>query len=423
MPAIVDIHAREILDSRGNPTVEVDVGLDDGAFGRAAVPSGASTGAHEAVELRDKGKRYLGKGVQKAVAAVNDILAGELVGLEADDQVAIDQAMIALDGTANKSKLGANAILGVSLAVAKAAAESARLPLYRYVGGTNARTLPVPMMNIINGGAHADNPIDFQEFMIMPVGAKSFAEGLRWGAEIFHTLKKKLHDAGHNTSVGDEGGFAPNLKNAEAALDFILEAIEAAGYKAGKDIVIALDCASTEFFKDGSYVYEGEKKTRSISAQAKYLAKLVDTYPIRSIEDGMAEDDFAGWAELTKAVGDKVLLVGDDLFVTNTKRLKLGIEQKLGNSILIKVNQIGTLTETLEAVEMAHKAGFRAVMSHRSGETEDATIADLAVATNCGLIKTGSLARSDRTAKYNQLLRIEEGLGDSAVYLGARALR
>lgn len=423
MPAIVDIHAREILDSRGNPTVEVDVGLDDGAFGRAAVPSGASTGAHEAVELRDKGKRYLGKGVQKAVAAVNDILAGELVGLEADDQVAIDQAMIALDGTANKSKLGANAILGVSLAVAKAAAESARLPLYRYVGGTNARTLPVPMMNIINGGAHADNPIDFQEFMIMPVGAKSFAEGLRWGAEIFHTLKKKLHDAGHNTSVGDEGGFAPNLKNAEAALDFILEAIDAAGYKAGKDIVIALDCASTEFFKDGSYVYEGEKKTRSISAQAKYLAKLVDTYPIRSIEDGMAEDDFAGWAELTKAVGDKVLLVGDDLFVTNTKRLKLGIEQKLGNSILIKVNQIGTLTETLEAVEMAHKAGFRAVMSHRSGETEDATIADLAVATNCGLIKTGSLARSDRTAKYNQLLRIEEGLGDSAVYLGAGALR
>ncbi|MBX9618492.1 MAG: phosphopyruvate hydratase [Hyphomicrobiales bacterium] len=423
MTAIVDIHAREILDSRGNPTVEVDVVLEDGAFGRAAVPSGASTGAHEAVELRDGGKRYLGKGVQKAVAAVNDKIASELVGLGADDQVAIDQAMIALDGTPNKSKLGANAILGVSLAVAKAAAESANLPLYRYVGGTSARTMPVPMMNIINGGAHADNPIDFQEFMIMPVGAKSFAEGLRWGSEIFHTLKKKLHDKGHSTSVGDEGGFAPNLKNAEAALDFILEAITAAGYKPAKDIAIALDCASTEFFKGGAYVYEGEKKTRSIDAQVKYLAKLVASYPIVSIEDGMSEDDFVGWAALTQAVGDKALLVGDDLFVTNTKRLKLGIEQKMGNAILVKVNQIGTLTETLAAVDMAHKAGFRSVMSHRSGETEDATIADLAVATNCGLIKTGSLARSDRTAKYNQLLRIEEGLGESALYRGHAVLR
>jgi len=423
MTAIVDIHAREILDSRGNPTVEVDVVLEDGAFGRAAVPSGASTGAHEAVELRDGGKRYLGEGVQKAVAAVNDKIASELVGLGADDQVAIDQAMITLDGTPNKSKLGANAILGVSLAVAKAAAESANLPLYRYVGGTSARTMPVPMMNIINGGAHADNPIDFQEFMIMPVGAKSFAEGLRWGSEIFHTLKKKLHDKGHSTSVGDEGGFTPNLKNAEAALDFILEAITAAGYKPAKDIAIALDCASTEFFKSGAYVYEGEKKTRSIDTQVKYLAKLVASYPIVSIEDGMSEDDFVGWAALTQAVGDKALLVGDDLFVTNTKRLTLGIEQKMGNAILVKVNQIGTLTETLAAVDMAHKAGFRSVMSHRSGETEDATIADLAVATNCGLIKTGSLARSDRTAKYNQLLRIEEGLGASALYPGKTVLR
>jgi len=423
MSAIVDIIAREIMDSRGNPTVEVDVLLESGVIGRAAVPSGASTGTKEAVELRDGGKRYLGEGVQKAVAAVNDKIASELVGLGADDQVAIDQAMITLDGTPNKSKLGANAILGVSLAVAKAAAESANLPLYRYVGGTSARTMPVPMMNIINGGAHADNPIDFQEFMIMPVGAKSFAEGLRWGSEIFHTLKKKLHDKGHSTSVGDEGGFAPNLKNAEAALDFILEAITAAGYKPAKDIAIALDCASTEFFKSGAYVYEGEKKTRSIDTQVKYLAKLVASYPIVSIEDGMSEDDFVGWAALTQAVGDKALLVGDDLFVTNTKRLTLGIEQKMGNAILVKVNQIGTLTETLAAVDMAHKAGFRSVMSHRSGETEDATIADLAVATNCGLIKTGSLARSDRTAKYNQLLRIEEGLGASALYPGKTVLR
>lgn len=423
MAAIVDIHAREILDSRGNPTVEVDVVLEDGAFGRAAVPSGASTGAHEAVELRDGDKRYLGKGVQKAVNAVNEMIAGQLIGFEADEQVAVDSAMIALDGTPNKSKLGANAILGVSLAIAKAAAESADLPLYRYVGGANARTLPVPMMNIINGGAHADNPIDFQEFMILPVGATSFAEALRWGAEIFHTLKKKLHDKGHNTSVGDEGGFAPNLKTAEAALDFILEAIAAAGYAPGTDVAIALDCASTEFFKEGAYVYEGEKKTRSILQQVKYLSKLVDNYPIVSIEDGMSEDDFEGWSALTKAIGEKCLLVGDDLFVTNTERLALGIAQGMGNSILVKVNQIGTLTETLAAVEMAHKAGFRVVMSHRSGETEDATIADLAVATNCGLIKTGSLARSDRTAKYNQLLRIEEGLGDSARYLGLAAVR
>lgn len=423
MAAIVDIHAREILDSRGNPTVEVDVVLEDGAFGRAAVPSGASTGAHEAVELRDGDKRYLGKGVQKAVNAVNEMIAGQLIGFEADEQVAVDSAMIALDGTPNKSKLGANAILGVSLAIAKAAAESADLPLYRYVGGANARTLPVPMMNIINGGAHADNPIDFQEFMILPVGATSFAEALRWGAEIFHTLKKKLHDKGHTTSVGDEGGFAPNLKTAEAALDFILEAIAAAGYAPGTDVAIALDCASTEFFKEGAYVYEGEKKTRSIVQQVKYLSKLVDNYPIVSIEDGMSEDDFEGWSALTKAIGEKCLLVGDDLFVTNTERLALGIAQGMGNSILVKVNQIGTLTETLAAVEMAHKAGFRVVMSHRSGETEDATIADLAVATNCGLIKTGSLARSDRTAKYNQLLRIEEGLGDSARYLGLAAVR
>lgn len=423
MAAIVDIHAREILDSRGNPTVEVDVVLDDGAFGRAAVPSGASTGAHEAVELRDGDKRYLGKGVHKAVNAVNEMIAGQLIGFEADEQVAVDSAMIALDGTPNKSKLGANAILGVSLAIAKAAAESADLPLYRYVGGANARTLPVPMMNIINGGAHADNPIDFQEFMILPVGATSFAEALRWGAEIFHTLKKKLHEKGHNTSVGDEGGFAPNLKTAEAALDFILEAIAAAGYAPGTDVAIALDCASTEFFKEGAYVYEGEKKTRSILQQVKYLSKLVGNYPIVSIEDGMSEDDFEGWSGLTKAIGEKCLLVGDDLFVTNTERLALGIAQGMGNSILVKVNQIGTLTETLAAVEMAHKAGFRVVMSHRSGETEDATIADLAVATNCGLIKTGSLARSDRTAKYNQLLRIEEGLGDSARYLGWAAVR
>ncbi|TCR62630.1 phosphopyruvate hydratase [Bosea sp. BK604] len=424
MTAIIDIIGRQILDSRGNPTVEVDVVLEDGSMGRAAVPSGASTGAHEAVELRDGDKsRYLGKGVLKAVEAVNTTIAEALVAMDAEDQVAIDQAMIELDGTPNKKKLGANAILGVSLAVAKAAADSSGLPLYRYVGGTQARTLPVPMMNIVNGGAHADNPIDFQEFMIMPVGAPSFAEGLRMGSEVFHTLKKALHDAGHNTNVGDEGGFAPNLKSAEAALDFVMAAIEKAGYRAGEDIALALDCAATEFFKDGSYVYEGERKTRDPKAQAKYLAKLVAGYPIVSIEDGMAEDDWDGWKALTDLVGSKCQLVGDDLFVTNVTRMSQGIKSKTANSILVKVNQIGTLTETLAAVEMAQRAGYTAVMSHRSGETEDATIADLAVATNCGQIKTGSLARSDRTAKYNQLLRIEEELGAQAVYAGRDALK
>ncbi|WP_420102486.1 phosphopyruvate hydratase [Bosea sp. (in: a-proteobacteria)] len=424
MTAIIDIIGRQILDSRGNPTVEVDVVLEDGSMGRAAVPSGASTGAHEAVELRDGDKsRYLGKGVLKAVNAVNVDIAEAIVAMDAEDQTAIDQAMIDLDGTPNKSKLGANAILGVSLAVAKAAAEAAGLPLYRYVGGTSARVLPVPMMNIVNGGAHADNPIDFQEFMIMPVGAESFAEGLRMGAEIFHTLKKKLHDAGHNTNVGDEGGFAPNIKSAEAALDFVMSAIEAAGYKPGDDVAIALDCAATEFFKDGAYVYEGERKTRDPKAQAKYLAKLVGSYPIVSIEDGMSEDDWEGWKTLTDLVGAKCQLVGDDLFVTNVTRLSQGIKGKTANSILVKVNQIGSLTETLAAVEMAQRAGYTAVMSHRSGETEDSTIADLAVATNCGQIKTGSLARSDRTAKYNQLLRIEEELGNQAIYAGRAALK
>ncbi len=424
MTAIIDIIGRQILDSRGNPTVEVDVVLEDGSMGRAAVPSGASTGAHEAVELRDGDKsRYLGKGVLKAVEAVNVAIAEALVAMDAEDQTAIDQAMIELDGTPNKSKLGANAILGVSLAVAKAAAEAAGLPLYRYVGGTAARVLPVPMMNIVNGGAHADNPIDFQEFMVMPIGATSFAEGLRMGAEIFHTLKKKLHDAGHNTNVGDEGGFAPNIKSAEAALDFVMQAIETAGYKPGQDVALALDCAATEFFKDGSYVYEGERKTRDPKAQAKYLAKLVGNYPIVSIEDGMAEDDWEGWKALTDLVGSKCQLVGDDLFVTNVTRLSQGIKTKTANSILVKVNQIGSLTETLAAVEMAQRAGYTAVMSHRSGETEDSTIADLAVATNCGQIKTGSLARSDRTAKYNQLLRIEEELGAQAVYAGRNALK
>lgn len=424
MTAIIDIIGRQILDSRGNPTVEVDVVLEDGSMGRAAVPSGASTGAHEAVELRDGDKsRYLGKGVLKAVEAVNVAIAEQLVAMDAEDQVAIDQAMIELDGTPNKSKLGANAILGVSLAVAKAAAEAAGLPLYRYVGGTQARVLPVPMMNIVNGGAHADNPIDFQEFMIMPIGAPSFLEGLRMGSEIFHTLKKKLHDAGHNTNVGDEGGFAPNIKSAEAALDFVMQAIEAAGYKPGEDIALALDCAATEFFKDGAYVYEGERKTRDPKAQAKYLAKLVGSYPIVSIEDGMSEDDWEGWKALTDLVGAKCQLVGDDLFVTNVTRLSRGIKEKTANSILVKVNQIGSLTETLAAVEMAQRAGYTAVMSHRSGETEDSTIADLSVATNCGQIKTGSLARSDRTAKYNQLLRIEEELGAQAVYAGRAALK
>jgi len=424
MTAIIDIIGRQILDSRGNPTVEVDVVLEDGSMGRAAVPSGASTGAHEAVELRDGDKsRYLGKGVLKAVEAVNVAIAEAIVAMDAEDQTAIDQVMIDLDGTPNKSKLGANAILGVSLAVAKAAAEASGLPLYRYVGGTSARVLPVPMMNIVNGGAHADNPIDFQEFMVMPIGASSFAEGLRMGAEIFHTLKKKLHDAGHNTNVGDEGGFAPNIKSAEAALDFVMQAIETAGYKPGEDVALALDCAATEFFKDGAYVYEGERKTRDPKAQAKYLAKLVGSYPIVSIEDGMAEDDWEGWKALTDLVGSKCQLVGDDLFVTNVTRLSQGIKSKTANSILVKVNQIGSLTETLAAVEMAQRAGYTAVMSHRSGETEDSTIADLAVATNCGQIKTGSLARSDRTAKYNQLLRIEEELGAQAIYAGRSALK
>ncbi|MET3352562.1 UNVERIFIED_ORG: enolase [Xanthobacter viscosus] len=424
MTAIVDIIGREILDSRGNPTVEVDVVLEDGALGRAAVPSGASTGAHEAVELRDGDtSRYLGKGVGMAVDAVNGEIFDAIGGYEAEDQAHIDAALLALDGTHNKGRLGANAILGVSLAVAKAAAESKGLPLYRYVGGVNARVLPVPMMNIINGGAHADNPIDFQEFMILPAGAPSFAEGLRWGAEIFHTLKKGLKDAGHNTNVGDEGGFAPNLASAEAALEFVLKAIENAGFKPGEDVYLGLDCASTEFFKNGVYNYEGEGTVRDIESQVAYLAELVAKYPIVTIEDGMAEDDWVGWKLLTDTVGSKCQLVGDDLFVTNVERLSRGIKDGVGNAILVKVNQIGSLTETLDAVEMAHKAGYRAVMSHRSGETEDATIADLAVATNCGQIKTGSLARSDRTAKYNQLLRIEQELGDSARYAGKAALK
>ncbi|MGB6754008.1 MAG: phosphopyruvate hydratase [Xanthobacteraceae bacterium] len=424
MTAIVDIIGREILDSRGNPTVEVDVVLEDGSLGRAGVPSGASTGAHEAVELRDGDKkRYLGKGVRNAVEAVNDEIFDALAGMDAEAQVKVDQTMIALDGTPNKSRLGANAILGVSLAAAKAAAMANQLPLYRYVGGTSARLLPVPMMNIVNGGAHADNPIDFQEFMIVPLGMTSFAEALRAGSEIFHTLRGALKDAGHNTNVGDEGGFAPNLASADAALDFVMKAIEKAGYKPGDNVSLALDCASTEFFKDGTYVYEGEGKKRSLQEQTKYLADLVGRYPIVSIEDGMAEDDIEGWIMLTEAIGGKCQLVGDDLFVTNVKRLSDGIAKHYANSVLIKVNQIGTLTETLAAVEMAHKAAYTTVMSHRSGETEDATIADLAVATNCGQIKTGSLARSDRTAKYNQLLRIEEDLGPQAVYAGRSAFR
>ena len=424
MTEIIDIHAREILDSRGNPTVEVDVTLEDGSTGRAAVPSGASTGAHEAVEKRDGDKtRYMGKGVLAAVENVNDEIAGALIGYEAEDQVAIDEAMIALDGTPNKALLGANAILGVSLAVAKAAAEASALPLYRYVGGTQARVLPVPMMNIINGGVHADNPIDFQEFMILPTGAPSLREAVRWGAEIFHTLKSALKKAGHGTSVGDEGGFAPNLPSAEAALDFIMKAIETAGFKPGVDVHLGADCAASEFFKDGKYVYEGEKVSRTIDEQVAYLAKLASSYPIATIEDGMAEDDLAGWIALTKALGKKIQLVGDDNFVTNVARLSDGIKQGVANSLLVKVNQIGTLTETLAAVETAHRAGYTCVFSHRSGETEDSTIADLAVATNSGQIKTGSLARSDRTAKYNQLIRIEEELGDSAIYAGKSALK
>jgi len=424
MTAITDIIGREILDSRGNPTVEVDVILEDGSKGRAAVPSGASTGAHEAVELRDGDKdRYLGKGVAKAVAAVNGEIFDAVGGMDAEAQAKIDETMIALDGTPNKSRLGANAILGVSLAAAKAAAAAKDAPLYRYVGGTAARLLPVPMMNIINGGVHADNPIDFQEFMIMPVGAATFADALCAGSEIFHTLRAALKKAGHNTNVGDEGGFAPNLPSAEAALDFVIKAIGQAGYKAGDNVMIALDPAASEFYKNGSYVYDGEGKTRSSEQQAKYLAELVRNYPIVSIEDGMAEDDMEGWKIVTDMIGSKCQLVGDDLFVTNVKRLADGIKAGIANSILIKVNQIGTLTETLAAIEMAHKAGYTAVMSHRSGETEDSTIADLAVATNCGQIKTGSLARSDRTAKYNQLLRIEEELGAQAKYAGRSALR
>jgi enolase len=424
MTAIVDIIGREILDSRGNPTVEVDVVLEDGSKGRAAVPSGASTGAHEAVELRDGDKgRYLGKGVRKAVDAVNGEIFDAVGGMDAEEQVKIDETLIALDGTPNKARLGANAILGVSLAAAKAAANAGHTPLYRYVGGASARLLPVPMMNIVNGGVHADNPIDFQEFMIMPIGAASFAEGLRIGVEVFQTLKSALKSAGHNTNVGDEGGFAPNLPSAEAALDLVMKAIETAGYKPGTEVALALDPAATEFFKNGAYHYEGEGKVRSRDQQVAYLAELVSRYPIVSIEDGMAEDDWDGWKAVTERIGGKCQLVGDDLFVTNVTRLSDGIKRGVTNSILIKVNQIGTLTETLAAVEMAHKAGYTAVMSHRSGETEDSTIADLAVATSCGQIKTGSLARSDRTAKYNQLLRIEEELGAQAKYAGRTALK
>jgi len=423
MTAIVDIIARQILDSRGNPTVEVDVVLEDGSMGRAAVPSGASTGAHEAHELRDGDGAWGGKGVLSAVSSVNGEIFEALSGLEAEDQVNIDEILIDLDGTEAKSRLGANAILGVSLAVAKAAADASALPLYRYVGGVAARVLPAPMMNIVNGGAHADNPIDIQEFMVMPLGFDTFAEALRAGAETFHALKKALKDAGHNTNVGDEGGFAPNLASADDALSFIMKAIEAAGYRPGEDMFIALDAASTEFHRDGKYVLAGEERTLDAGGMTDYLADLVSRYPIVSIEDGMAEDDWAGWAHLTETLGGKCQLVGDDLFVTNERRLGEGIEKGCANSILVKVNQIGTLTETLNAVEAAHRAGYTAVMSHRSGETEDATIADLAVATNCGQIKTGSLARSDRTAKYNQLLRIEEELGPVGVYAGRGALR
>lgn len=424
MAAIADIIAREVLDSRGNPTVEAEVVLDSGASGRAIVPSGASTGAHEAVELRDGDKsRYGGKGVQKAVANVEGEIFDAIGGMEATEQVKIDETMIELDGTPNKSRLGANAILAVSLAVAKAAATDLGQPLYRYVGGVFARTLPVPMMNIINGGKHADNPIDIQEFMIMPVAAGTMADAVRIGSEVFAQLKKALHDAGHNTNVGDEGGFAPNIGSADEALGFIAKACEAAGHRVAEDVVFALDCASTEFFKDGRYVLEGEGKTLDAGGMVDYLAGLCAKWPIVSIEDGCAEDDWAGWKLLTERLGAKVNLVGDDLFVTNTERLRRGIEAGVGNAILVKVNQIGTLTETLEAVETAHRAGYRAVMSHRSGETEDATIADLAVATNCGQIKTGSLSRSDRTAKYNQLIRIEQDLGPAARYGGRAALR
>ncbi|WP_448664396.1 phosphopyruvate hydratase [Sphingomonas sp. CJ20] len=424
MTAIIDIHARQILDSRGNPTVEVDVMLEDGSFGRAAVPSGASTGAHEAVEKRDGDKtRWLGKGVQDAVDAVNGEIAEEVLGLDAEDQADLDRAMIELDGTANKGRLGANAILGVSLAAAKAAADARGLPLYRYVGGVNAHVLPVPMMNIINGGEHADNPIDFQEFMIVPVGAENIVEAVRCGSEIFHTLKEKLHEQGLATGVGDEGGFAPNIASTTEALDFIMSSIEAAGYKPGENVMLALDCAATEYYKDGAYRMVGEGKTLTSAQNAEFLANLAAQYPIFSIEDGMAEDDWEGWKTLTELLGKKVQLVGDDLFVTNPTRLKRGIEGGYANSLLVKVNQIGTLTETLEAVSLAQRSSYTAVMSHRSGETEDATIADLAVATNCGQIKTGSLARSDRLAKYNQLIRIEEELGDAAIYAGKSILK
>jgi enolase 1/2/3 len=425
MTAIIDITGRQILDSRGNPTVEVDVTLEDGSFGRAAVPSGASTGVHEAVELRDGDKtRYLGKGVLKAVESVNGEIFDAIGGMDAENQVHIDQTMVNLDGTENKGRLGANAILGVSLAVAKAAADANGLPLYRYVGGTNATLLPTPMMNVVNGGVHADNPIDFQEFMIVPVGAATFADAVRMGAEVFHTLKKALHDAGHNTNVGDEGGFAPNLQTATDALDFIVKAIEGAGYRPGEDVSLALDPAASEFFKGGKYVYAGEGgKARDAAEQVAYLGELIGKYPIISIEDGLAEDDWEGWKLATNKLGKKIQLVGDDIFVTSTKRLAEGIERGVANSILIKVNQIGTLSETLDAVEMAHKAGYTAVMSHRSGETEDSTIADLAVATNCGQIKTGSMSRSDRIAKYNELMRIEEELGPVAKYQGRAALK
>ncbi|HET7816845.1 MAG TPA: phosphopyruvate hydratase [Sphingomicrobium sp.] len=424
MTAIVDVHARQILDSRGNPTVEVDVTLEDGSMGRAAVPSGASTGAHEAVELRDGDKgRWVGKGVGNAVAAVNGEIADAVTGRDAEEQAEIDALMIALDGTPNKARLGANAILGVSLATAKAAADALGAPLYRYVGGVGADLLPVPMMNILNGGVHADNPIDFQEFMVMPVGFASFSEALRCGTEIFHALKSALKQAGLSTSVGDEGGFAPNIASAREALDFTLSAVEAAGYRPGSDVLLALDCAATEFFRDGRYAMEGEGRVLSPEEMAGYLAELAADYPIASIEDGMAEDDMAGWKALTERLGNRVQLVGDDLFVTNAQRLARGIEDGLANSILVKVNQIGTLTETMAAVRLAQTSGYTAVMSHRSGETEDSTIADLAVALGCGQIKTGSLARSDRTAKYNQLLRIEEELGGTARYPGAAALK
>jgi len=424
MSSIIDIHAREILDSRGNPTIEVDVTLEDGTMGRAAVPSGASTGAHEAVERRDGDKtRYMGKGVLEACAAVNGEIAEELAGFDATEQVALDMAMIELDGTPNKGRLGANAILGVSLACAKAAADFSGQPLYRYVGGTSARLLPVPMMNIINGGEHADNPIDIQEFMIMPVAADNIRDAVRMGAEVFHTLKKELSNAGLSTGIGDEGGFAPNLSSSRDALDFILKSIEKAGYKPGEDIYLALDCAATEYYKGGKYELSGEGKSLSSDENVAYLAALVADYPIISIEDGMAEDDWDGWKALTDSIGDKVQLVGDDLFVTNPARLSMGIERGCANSMLVKVNQIGSLTETLQAVDMAHRARMTNVMSHRSGETEDATIADLAVATNCGQIKTGSLARSDRLAKYNQLIRIEEMLDETAQYAGRSILR